>query len=82
MTGEEIRDLGYLKWKDPLAWMENMKGKHWEQLLKREKQNYNSLLNQPLVSKKAEHIYKEISNIKEYTKNAYYKIGNNTITIF
>ena len=37
MSTEEVRDLGYLKWKDPWAWMETMKGKRWENLIKREK---------------------------------------------
>ncbi len=82
MTGQEIRDIGYLKWRDPLAWMENMKGKHWEQLLKREKQNYNSLLNQPLVTKTAESMYDELTSIQDFTKNAYYTIGCGAIIIF
>ncbi len=82
MTGEEIRDIGYLKWRDPLAWMENMKGKHWEQLLKREKHNYNTLVNQPNVKKEAKDIYEEIKDIQEYTRNAYFKIGCGAITIY
>jgi hypothetical protein len=43
MTTEEVRNLGYLKWKDPLAWMESMKGKRWENHIKKEKQHFNEL---------------------------------------
>ena len=53
MTGQEIRDLGYLKWRDPLAWMETMKGKKWENLIKKEKDNFNELATQPAVQREA-----------------------------
>lgn len=82
MTGEEIRDIGYLKWSDPLAWMENMKGKQWEQLLKKERANYNSLLDQSNVCKAAKSIYDEIKDIQQYTKNAYFKIGDGAIILY
>ena len=49
MTGKEIRDLGYLKWKDPFAWMETMKGTRWNSLIVREKQHYNQLISKPFV---------------------------------
>jgi hypothetical protein len=53
MTAEEVRDLGYLQWKDPWAWMENMKGKRWETLVKKEKQHYRELASQPIVENQA-----------------------------
>ena len=37
MTGEEVRDVGYLKWKNEWAWMKTMKDKKWESLIKKER---------------------------------------------
>jgi len=44
MTGEPIRDLGYLAWENKYAWIEPMKGKAWQQLLRREKTYWNALV--------------------------------------
>ena len=44
MTGEPIRDLGYLAWENKYAWIEPMKGKAWHQLLRREKTYWNALI--------------------------------------
>ena len=32
----EVRDLGFLSWKDPDAWMEQMKGPRWNTLVREE----------------------------------------------
>jgi protease II len=81
MTGEEIRDLGYLRWKDPFAWMEPMKGKQWENLLRRERQHFNELASQPGVEKEARQMEKEIINAQEYGRLPGFKIGCGTIDI-
>jgi hypothetical protein len=44
MTGEPIRDLGYLAWENKYAWIEPMKGKQWQQLLRHEKTYWNALV--------------------------------------
>lgn len=36
MTGEEIRDIGFLRWRDPFAWLENMKGFAWSDMIQKE----------------------------------------------
>jgi len=36
MTAEPIRNLGYIAWKDPWAWMEKMSGPKWKELLNNE----------------------------------------------
>lgn len=81
MTGEEIRDLGYLKWKDPWAWMETMRGKRWENLIKREKQHFNELATQPHVEREARQMEKEIVLAQQYSRLAGFKIGCGTIYI-
>lgn len=82
MTANEIRDLGYLKWKDPWAWMESMKGKQWENLIKKEKEHYNDLLSQPNVKKEARQMEKELLLVQQYTKLPSFKIGCGTIDIY
>ena len=82
MTAEEIRDLGYLKWRDPWAWMETMKGKQWENLIKKEKENFNQLANQPNVVKEALQMETEIRAAQQYMSLPPFKIGCGTIDIF
>ena len=81
MTAEEIRDLGYLKWKDPWAWMESMKGKRWENLIKREQHNFNELAMQPMIEKEARQMEKELLAVQQYSKLSGFKIGCGTIDI-
>lgn len=64
---EEIRNIGYLAWKDPLAWMESMKGKRWENLMKQEKHNYHTLYSQRGVDKVAKEMEKELDDVADYT---------------
>ena len=44
MTGEEVRDLGFAAWKDPDAWMENMRGARWDALVKNENDLFQKLV--------------------------------------
>lgn len=81
MTGEEIRDLGYIQWRDPMSWMETMRGKRWENLIKREKDNYNKLANQPRVETEARQMEKEIIQVRQYSTLPSFKIGCGTIDI-
>jgi pimeloyl-ACP methyl ester carboxylesterase len=81
MTGEEVRDLGYLKWRDPWAWMETMKGKRWEALISREKRHFNSLASQPHVEKETRQMEKEILLAQQYSILPGFKIGCGTINI-
>ena len=81
MSTEEVRDLGYLKWKDPLAWMESMKGKRWENHIKREKQHFNELATQPSVEREARQMEKEIIQTQQYLNLPGFKIGCGTIEI-
>jgi pimeloyl-ACP methyl ester carboxylesterase len=81
MTTEEIRNLGYLKWKDPLAWMESMKGKRWENHIKKEKQHFNELATQPSVEREARQMEKEITQAQQYSNIAGFKIGCGTVDI-
>jgi len=45
-----IRDLGFISWKDPNAWMEKMKGERWDTMVKRENTRFLKEI-QKVVSK-------------------------------
>ena len=64
---EEIRNIGYIAWKDPLAWMESMKGKRWENLIKQEKHNYHTLYSQRGVASVAKDMEQELEDVSQYT---------------
>lgn len=81
MTAEEVRNLGYLKWQDPLAWMESMKGKRWESLIKKEKLHFNDLANQPNVKKETRQMENELKQAQQYSNLPGFKIGCGTIDI-
>jgi hypothetical protein len=81
MTGQEIRDLSYLKWRDPWAWMETMKGKEWDTLIKKEKSHFNKLANQPQIEKETRQMEKEILYAQQYSKLPPFKLNNGTIDI-
>lgn len=82
MTGKEIRDLGYLKWKDPWAWMETMKGKRWENMIVKEKHYYNELISQPYVKKEIRQMHQEMEDARQYLELHPFKVGGGTIDIF
>ena len=75
----EIRDTHYLTWRDPLAWMERMKGKRWETLLEKEKHHYHELTSQ--VKKETRLMEKEITDAQQYLKMPAFTIGCGTINI-
>ena len=75
----EIRDTQYLTWRDPLAWMERMKGKRWETLLEKEKHHYHELTSQ--VKKETRLMEKEITYAQQYLKIPAFTIGCGTINI-
>lgn len=65
MTGEEIRDIGFLRWRDPFAWLERMKGFAWANLLQKENTTFDTAVK--MIASK-EHV-QEIKNIFQKEKN-------------
>jgi uncharacterized protein (UPF0248 family) len=81
MTAKEVRDLGYLAWKDPWAWMESMKGKRWEHLLEKEKHHFHELSSQPHVHAESQKMQNEIDLAQQYVHCKGPTIGNGSIVI-
>ena len=74
----EIRDLGYIRWRDPLAWMEKMKGSKWNAMLQTEKEHYHDLEKQ--VKKESHQMEKEIQHVQQYSRLSF-TIGEGSINI-
>jgi len=81
MTGQEVRDLGYIAWKDPLAWMETMKGKRWENMIQHEKHHFHQLSTQRCVERNTRHMEQEITDAQQYLTLDGYTIGGGAIDI-
>lgn len=77
----DIRNLGYVAWKDPWAWMETMKGKRWENLLTREKQHYHNLSSQRSVTKATKEMEEELKDMEQYTSMPSIAVGCGNIHI-
>ena len=50
-----IRDIGHIRWKDPLQWMESMRGERWNTFMKRERRRFHTALNESSTKKSLEH---------------------------
>jgi protease II len=81
MSSDEIRELKYISWKDPQAWMETMKGKRWHQLLKNERQHFHKLTNQAYVQRLSKKFKNELAFAKNFERQEIFKIGNETVFI-
>jgi len=81
MTAEPIRNLGYIAWKDPWAWMEKMSGPKWKELLNNEEKNWNTIVGQEAVRKNIPEFREQISKATEFIDAEVYSIGCNSIFI-
>ena len=81
MTTEEIRHLPYLSWRDPLAWIESMRGKRWNTLLRQESSLFNKLLANPNIQKLIPVFEKEFEYIYPFTSQESFSIGCGSILI-
>lgn len=79
MTAEEVRDLGYVAWKDPHAWMEQMKGKRWEALIQKEKRHFHELSSQNHVERLSKKMEEEINDVRQYSYLSGISIGGGSI---
>jgi len=81
MTGVEVRDLGYVAWRDPWAWMETMKGKRWENLIQQERRHYHTLTSQTAVEREAKQMETELQRAQQYVTLDGYSIGGGAVNI-
>ena len=80
LTGDPVRKLKFLTWRNNSAWMETMKGPRWNRLLAKEK-----ALSKPLITEKVKHLAKafekELVVSRQLQKLEGFQIHNGTIII-
>jgi hypothetical protein len=81
MTAEEIRHLPYLAWRDQWAWMETMRGKRWECLLRTEQRHHQRLLHTPRVKALIAPMEKELVHAQQYLYVAGFQAGKGLIDV-
>lgn len=79
LTGEKLRDLGFVEWSDSLASLENMNGKTWNTVIHSETALFNSYKNK-IPPKKLQQYMDLLSICQTETRPAIFTAGNN-ITI-
>lgn len=80
MTAETVRELPYLAWQNEWAWMERMRGKRWEQLLRQERGHYQQLLT-PRVRSVATTMKQELTDAQKYLYVAGFQAGSGQVDI-
>ena len=66
MTSKEIRDVGFLSWKDPDAWMESMRGQRWDALMDEENKRLHSELKKHTTPERIHKFKEEIIDAHKY----------------
>ena len=80
MTGQEIRDIGYLAWRDPDAWMEKMSGPRWDSLVKEENNRFKNLLHKKTTPSTIAKFKSELIAAHAYFDLECFKAGQIRIT--
>ena len=71
----ELRDIGFLKWSDPLAWMETMNGPRWKSVIRSETQRFESACRSLVSPSQKEKLWKELFYASSLDKRESSKIG-------
>ena len=81
MTAKEIRETDHIRWKDPWAWMERMRGKRWEGLLRDEKRRHQTLLRSPAVASLAPRMKQELADAHQYLYLSGFTVGGGLVDV-
>ena len=71
----EIRDIGFLKWSDPLAWMETMTGPRWKSVIRSEAQRFQVACKNLVDPSEKERIWKELFYASSLEKRESSRLG-------
>ena len=77
----EVRNLPYLSWYDPDAWMENMSGSRWFKMINKEQALYDSLLKKSEVAKLIPEFTEEMKQVEPMSHLPVFTIGGGVIKI-
>lgn len=76
MTAEEIRDIGFLQWADPLAWTEKMRGARWMSLIKKEEETFSTFVKNEIKSADIQKTVKLLNETNQINYKATYTVYN------
>jgi len=71
----ELRDIGFLKWSDPLAWMETMTGPRWKSVIRSEAQRFQAACKNLIDPSEKERIWKELFYASSLEKRESSRLG-------
>ena len=71
----ELRDIGFLKWSDPLAWMETMTGPRWKSVIRSEAQRFQAACKNLVDPSEKERIWKELFYASSLEKRESSRLG-------
>ena len=77
----EVRDIGFLKWSDPLAWMETMRGPRWNTVLRNEGKRFQDACKTLIVPSEKENLQKELVYSSSLEKRESTTLGKVEFTI-
>lgn len=80
MTAKEVRDLGFVSWKDPDAWMETMKGPKWDALVAEENTLLAGALDSITTPSQVAKFRQELSQAQKHFNLECFKSGPIKIT--
>ena len=81
LTGNPVRDLSFLSWRNDSAWMETMRGARWHRALHQEKRFWNQLTRPAHIQKMAKTFEQELRDAQSVTKMESFSIGCGSIHI-
>ena len=81
LTGNPIRTLSFLEWKNNSAVLETMRGKPWINALKRERSFWNGLVHRARIGQLQKEMEKELSAPNALSSFNYLTLGNGAIQI-
>lgn len=80
-TGNPVRDLSFLSWRNNSAWIETMRGPKWHRALAQERRFWNQLTDSPYIEKTAKTFEHELKDAAALSKMESFSIGCGSIHI-
>lgn len=81
LLGAEIRDLGFVAWRDSYADLERMRGDRWKQLVEAEAHTYKSVAEIPAVRTQAKKNAEALANAWRLFDEFVYEAGGGAVQI-
>jgi hypothetical protein len=76
-----VRRLPFLAWQNDLAWVNAMKGPRWQELLRKEKATWNSLIRQPAIRSKIPEYERELKQLQPFNQFDAFTIADGNIVL-